>query len=138
MRRCPFTPRRTPGVEVVDSAYSGVPFLGKVAPHDNLVTIARMRGSRTLYRQPKPQEGAPPVGHPTPAYAGAFRLLDDTTWGTPDEEVKAVWITRKGRRLIVTLHAWHDMLMSGTRRPRRTPGSDASLPLHPHPMHCDR
>lgn len=101
-------------VEVVDSAYSGVPFLGKVAPRHNLVTIARMRGNRTLYRQPKSQEGVPPVGHPT-WYGEAFRLHDNATWGTPDEEAKTVWITRRGRTLTVTLQAWHNLLMSGTR-----------------------
>lgn len=106
-------------VEVVDSAYSGVPFLGKVAPHDSLVTIARMRGNRTLYRQPQPKEGTRPVGHPT-WYGETFRLHDDATWGAADEEVKAIWITRKGRRLIATIQAWHDLLMSGTQE---------------HPMH---
>lgn len=52
-------------VEVVDSAYSAVSFWGRVVHHDPLVTIARLRGNRTLYRAPSPSRAPRPKGHPT-------------------------------------------------------------------------
>ena len=110
-------------VEVVDSAYSSVPFLGQVVPQDNLVTIARVRGNRSFYRQPQPQQRLRPQGHPI-WYGDLFNLQDPTTWGVPDEKVKTFWITRKGRTLTVHIQAWHDLLMSGT----------LEYPMHRHPF----
>lgn len=100
-------------VEVADSAYSGAPFLGRVASYDNLVTIARLRGNRSLYRQAQPQPQPRPQGHPT-WYGDVFALKDPTTWGVPAGKAKTFWTTQKGRSLIVTIEAWHDLLMSGT------------------------
>ena len=110
-------------VEVVDSAYSGVPFLGRVDDCDNLVTIARVRSNRTLYRQAKPQPSPRPQGHPT-WYGDPFHLQDPTTWGVPDEKAKTVWTTRKGRSLTVHIEAWRDLVMSGT----------FEYPMHRHPF----
>jgi hypothetical protein len=110
-------------VEVVDSAYSGVPFLGRMTDCDNLVTLARLRGNRTLYRQAKPLKRPRPQGHPT-WYGSAFNLQDPKTWGVPDQKAKTVWTTRKGRTLTVHIQAWHDLLMSGT----------FSYPMHRHPF----
>jgi len=100
-------------VEVVDSAYGGVPFLGRMTDCDHLVTIARLRGNRTLYRQAQPQQRPRLQGHPT-WYGSVFNLQDPTTWGVPDQKAKTVWTTRKGRTLTVHIQAWHDLLMSGT------------------------
>jgi hypothetical protein len=110
-------------VEVADSAYSGAPFLGRVASYDNLVTIARLRGNRSLYRQAQPQPDPRPQGHPT-WYGDVFALKDPTTWGTPAEKAKTVWTTRKGRTLVVHIEAWHDLLMSGSRE----------YPMHHYPF----
>lgn len=110
-------------VEVVDSAYSGVPFLGRMTECDNLVTIARLRGNRTLFRQAKPLKRPRPQGHPT-WYGPAFNLQDPKTWGVPDHKAKTVWTTRKGRTLTVHIQVWHDLLMSGT----------FSYPMHRHPF----
>ena len=110
-------------VEVADSAYSTVPFLGRMAPYDNLVTIARLRSNRTLYRQAQPQPFPSPQGHPT-WYGDPFHLQDPTTWGVPDEQAKTFWTTRKGRTLTVHIQAWHDLLLSGVRE----------YPMHRHPF----
>jgi hypothetical protein len=101
-------------VTVVDSAYSGVPFLGRMAPHEHLVTIARLRGNRTLYRPaPHPTDGPCPPGHPT-WYGTPFKLGAPTTWGPPDEAATTGWTTRHGRLLLVHLEAWYDLLLRGT------------------------
>lgn len=111
-------------VTAVDSAYSGVPFLGRVAPHENLVTIARLAGNRTVYRPAtQPADGPVPSGHPT-WYGTAFRLPSSETWGTPDEQVSTSWTTRRGRSFVVHLKAWHDLLMRGTRE----------VPMHRYPF----
>lgn len=102
-------------VDVVDSAYSAIPFLGPLAEHDNLVTIARVRSNRTFHRQaPQEEEGQRPRGHPT-WYGAPFRLSDPTTWGEPDEEATTTFTTRKGHIYTVELEAWYNLLMTGTR-----------------------
>lgn len=111
-------------VDVADSAYSTVPFLGPLSEHDNLVTIARVRGNRTFYRQaPQEEEGQRPQGHPT-WYGQPFRLSDPTTWGEPDEVATTRFTTRKGRTYTVYIESWHDLLMSGTRQ----------FAMHQHPF----
>ena len=103
-------------VEVVDSAYSALSFLGRVTDHDNLVTIARMRGNRTLYRiPPKDQTDHCGKGHPT-WYGKCFNLSDSTTWGPPDEVAQTTYTNRKGSTYTVHLEAWHNLLMRGTHQ----------------------
>ena len=50
-------------VQVVDSTLSAVAFLGQLAPKRNLVTIARLRGNRVLYRLPE-KDSECKRGHP--------------------------------------------------------------------------
>lgn len=101
-------------VMVADSAYTGVPVLGRVAPHQHLVTITRLRGNRTLYRSaPPPTDAQRRHGHPT-WYGPPFKLREPTTWGAPDETATTGWTTKHGRPLIVYLEAWHDLLLRGT------------------------
>jgi hypothetical protein len=105
-------------VEVADSAYSGVPFLGP-ATHsslDNLVTVARLRGNRTVYRPAlPPEEGSRKRGRP-PWYGERFSLKDETTWGPPDEEADTRYITHRGRIYRVHIEGWHSLLMRGTKK----------------------
>jgi hypothetical protein len=110
-------------VQVEDSSYSVVPFLGRIAWHRDLVTVTRLRGNRTLYRQPLPVEGKRPRGHPT-WYGERFSLKEPWTWGAPDEIATTTLTTRKGRTYHVHLEGWHHLLMRGTRE----------LPMHKHPF----
>jgi len=110
-------------VQVVDSAYSAVKFLGRVAPYNNLVTIARIRGNRVLYRTPPPTEGKRSRGHPI-WYGKRFDLKDPTTWDEPDEVVWTTCTTRGGKTYTVCIERWDDMLMRGTRE----------FPMHKHPF----
>ncbi len=102
-------------VTVGDSAYSALSFVGPLAAQESLVTVARLRSNRVLYRPapPPPEETAPP-GHPT-WYGERFDLKDETTWGLPDEEVQVDYVTPRGRRYTVHLQGWHSLLMRGSR-----------------------
>jgi len=110
-------------VQVADSRYSTPHYLAAAAAYENLVTIARLRSNRTLYRQPPPVEGQRPRGHPT-WYGEPFRLGDPATWQEPDEVVEVQHTSRRGRAYTIRIEAWHNMLMSGTR----------SAPMHRHPF----
>jgi len=50
-------------VQVTDSHYSAVTYLGQMTIYSNLVTIARVRSNRTFYRQPPPSGITPKRGH---------------------------------------------------------------------------
>lgn len=110
-------------MQVVDSRYSTPQYLAAAAAYQNLVTIARLRSNRTLYRQPPAVEGQRPRGHPT-WYGEPFKLGDPATWHEPDEVVEVPHASRRGRTYTVRIEAWHDMLMSGTR----------SAPMHRYPF----
>ena len=114
-------------VDVADSSYSKPACLHKNRHHPNLVSIARVRGSRTLYRQPiqtaKAKTGA---GHPT-WYGEEFKLPDSSTWHSPDETLTVTEHSRRGKVYRVEIQAWHNMLMPGKRKPIR-------IPMHKHPF----
>lgn len=66
-------------VQVADSDYSVVYYLGEMGKYDNLVTIARVRSNRVFYRQPLSSATPHKQGHPT-WYGKRFDLKDKTTW----------------------------------------------------------
>ena len=107
-------------VQVEDSRYSVAAFLSPMAQHANLVTITRLRGTRTLYRPAPPGAAARQAGHPT-WYGPPFDLQDATTWGAPAETVETSYTSRRGRTYTVQIQAWRDLLMRGQRgRPMHT------------------
>ena len=110
-------------VQVADSDYSVVYYLGEMGKYDNLVTIARVRSNRVFYRQPLPSAAPHKQGHPT-WYGKRFDLKDKTTWGEPDEMVQTTYTTRRGRTHTVILEGWYNLLMSGTR----------DYPMYQHPF----
>ena len=102
-------------VQVDDSRYSTPAFLHPVAQYANLVTIARLRSTRTLYRQAAPVAAdARQAGHPK-WYRDSFALHNSTTWGLPAQTVETTRTSRRGRTYTVQIQAWHDLLMRGTR-----------------------
>ncbi len=112
-------------VQVVDSDYSAITYLGPVATHANLVTIARLACHRTIYRPVPPQPADAPGqrGHPT-WFGAPMKLKDPTTWDPPDETAYTYFTTRKGQTYLVHLEGWHNMLLRGTR----------DLPMHQSPF----
>jgi len=105
-------------VQVEDSRYSTPAFLHTVhtpAPHANLVTIARLRSTRTLYRQATPVAAADRnAGHPR-WYGAPFDLDAPQTWGPPAERAALPYTSRRGRTYTVQIQAWHDVVMRGRR-----------------------
>ncbi|MCP5019591.1 MAG: transposase, partial [Ketobacter sp.] len=110
-------------VQVVDSEYSVVSYLGEMTEHENLVTIARVRSNRVFYQMPPPRPAFPSIGHPT-WYGERFDLKDSDTWKEPDEAIQTTYTNHLGRIYKVQLECWHDLLMSGTRE----------YPMHQHPF----
>jgi hypothetical protein len=101
-------------VHVGDTRYSTPAYLAQAAPYEQLVTIARFRGNRTVYRQPVPVTGKRPRGHPT-WYGERFSLQEPQSWPEPDAAVQLSHITRRGRTITIHIQCWHDMLMRGTQ-----------------------
>jgi len=114
-------------VDVGDTSYSKPACLYANRHHDNLVTIARVRGTRVLYQQPVSDnaEKIKKRGHPT-WYGERFALQDSETWHEPDEKATCTEISRRGKVYRVKMRAWHNMLMRGKRKPK--------LPMHRHPF----
>ena len=102
-------------VQVEDSRYSTPAFLHPVAQHTNLVTIARLRGTRTLYR---PATAVPAedrqAGHPR-WYGERFALHESKTWGEPAQTAETTFTSRREHTYTVQIQVWHDLLMRGTR-----------------------
>jgi len=111
-------------VQVLDSGYSGVPFVGPVAELPNLVSIIRLAGNRVVYyAPPAPTTAQPAAGHPT-WYGKRFALGDAQTWGPPDLEARTTFTTRQGQTYTVQLQGWTDMRLRGA----------AGVAMHAHPF----
>lgn len=115
-------------VDVGDSSYSKPACLHTNRYHRNLVTIARVRGTRVLYQQfvPDPDKTSRPVGRPR-SYGERFALQEPETWHQSDEQVTVIEKSRRGKTYQVKMKAWHNMLMPGKLKPKR-------LPMHHHPF----
>lgn len=116
-------------VEAADSSYSKPAYLHAHRKHANLVTIARARGTRTFYHQYVPSvedTASSGAGHPT-WYGDRFALPDATTWTKPDATLTQWETSRRGKTYRVEIQAWHNMLMTGKRKPE-------PLPMHKQPF----
>lgn len=102
-------------VLVADSHYSQKDFIGEQASNNNLVIITRVRSNRVFYHQFTPaRSGTRKSGHPR-WYGDKFELKDENTWTKPDEISQCCLTTKKNRHLTVTISAWKEMLMKGTK-----------------------
>lgn len=113
-------------VEVGDTSYSKPKYLFANRPKSNLVSLVRVRSTRTFYREADPSGRKPARGHPT-WYGAAFSLHDPQTWPAPDEIAHTTATSRRGRVYQVKIEAWHDMLMRGKRKP-------IYIPMHRYPF----
>ena len=101
-------------VLVADTAYSQRSFLFEQSKHQNLVVVARCRSNRIFYQSPPVEESNKKRGCPK-KYGERFNVADAETWHPPDETTQIQQTTSKGRLLNITIHAWHQMLMRGTK-----------------------
>jgi hypothetical protein len=110
-------------VLVMDSAYGNHKFLMPLQEHENLVTIARSRSNRVFYQCPPPSEIPPSKGHPR-WYGERFDLKDPQTWHQPSGVDQTSYQTCRGRTVTVTITAWQNILMRGSK----------ALPTHRSPF----
>jgi hypothetical protein len=102
-------------VLVADCDYSQRGFIGEQVQQKNVVTITRIRSNRVFYRpfiDEHPDKKR--VGHPR-WYGDKFDLGNDETWQEPDDTAQTSFTTKRGRHLTVTISAWKQMLMRGTK-----------------------
>ncbi|HEX6384290.1 MAG TPA: transposase [Anaerolineae bacterium] len=107
-------------VDVGDTSYSKPACLHRKRQHTRLVSIARIRSNRILYRPfvPDPTETSRPVGRPG-SFGDRFALKEPDTWHEPDETVTIMEKSRRGKVYRIEIKAWHNMLMRGKNKPRR-------------------
>lgn len=103
-------------VEVGDTSYSKPKYLFANRPKSNLVTIVRVRRTRTFYQRAPVSDRPGFRGHPA-WYGAAFSLQNPSTWPAPDETTSTSMTSRRGRGYRVEIEAWHDLLMRGKRKP---------------------
>jgi len=122
-------------VEVGDTSYSKPKYLFANRPKSNLVSLVRVRGTRTFYRKASPSQRKRSSGHPA-WYGAAFSLHDPQTWPAPDATVLTTMTSRRGRVYQVKIEAWQDMLTlaphaSAGVRGKRKP---IYIPMHHYPF----
>jgi hypothetical protein len=111
-------------VQVEDSSYSGVTFLGPVAQLPHWVTLVRLPGNRKVSHSPEPvPDVQPAAGHPT-WYGQRFVLADPPTGGPPDVVAQTPFTTRRGQTYTVQLQGWYPMLRRGAE----------GIRMHEHPF----
>jgi len=98
-------------VNVADAAYSTKYHVFNGAPIPNLIQIARLRSNRILYRQPQASSGKRRRGRPI-SYGEAFRL---NTPLPPDEETQFERVTASGKKWIIHLSLWRNVLIKGNK-----------------------
>ncbi len=101
-------------VLVGDTAYSERSFLCEQSKHKNLVLIARVRSNRIFYQSPLVDKSKKKPGCQK-KYGERFDLGDGETWHGSSETTQIQQTTRKGRLLNITILAWNQMLMRGTK-----------------------
>jgi hypothetical protein len=109
-------------VDVGDTSYSKPACLHSKRHHAQLVSIARLRGTRVLYRPfvPDPTATSQSTGRPR-RFGDRFVLQEPATWHEPDETVTGRETSRRGQGYRVEIKAWHNMLMRGKNKPYRMP-----------------
>jgi hypothetical protein len=116
-------------VAVGDTAYSAAHYLFATYQHDNLVTIARLRGTRKLYypHQAGSMKKKKSRGRPQ-WYGKAVRVNDEQLWQAPDEKTTVPWTTARGKTYTVTISAINNLRMRGKKK----------MPMHDKPFRSIR
>jgi hypothetical protein len=116
-------------VTVGDTAYSAAHYLFATYQYDNLVTIARLRGTRKLYypHQAGSMKKKKSRGRPQ-WYGKAVRVNDEQLWQAPDEKTTVPWTTARGKTYTVTISAINNLRMRGKKK----------MPMHDKPFRSIR
>ena len=110
-------------VDVGDTSYSKPACLHSKRHHAQLVSIARLRGTRVLYRPfvPDPTATSQSTGRPR-RFGDRFAPARASYLARAGRDGDAVRETsRRGQGYRVEIKAWHNMLMRGKNKPYRMP-----------------
>lgn len=110
-------------VNVVDSAYSCVSYLGKLRDFKNLIVVARLPSNRTVYHPYKTDGSKKITGHPS-WFGEKFPLKELDKLESPDQIIEIPNPLKKHPNATVRLEVWHNFLMRGKR----------DLPMHKSPF----
>jgi len=114
-------------VEVGDTSYSKPAYLHAHRKHPHLVSVGRVRGNRTFYHRYVPAAAEETErGHPI-WYGARFSLADAQSWTAADETLTFDETSRRGKVYRIEVHAWHNLLMTGSYQPQR-------LAMHEYPF----
>ena len=106
-------------VQVADSKYSQLDYIGVTVGLANVVTVTRLRSNQVFY-----WPAIPPL---TPAnekkkpgnkkrYGEKFKLKDAASWGEAHESLLLPYRSSQGRLYTVQIQRWHDLLETGRRK----------------------
>jgi len=108
--------KRTLTINCLDSKYANCIYINGVTGHEQLVNIIRFAANRVAFRQIEvPPKGQGKVGHPF-WYGDRFSLKEPESWHECDEQTEVEQVTKKGRKLLIRLQRWNDMLVTGKRK----------------------
>jgi hypothetical protein len=93
-------------VMVGDTPHSSTTCRRQVVEYDSLVLLARIRGNRNVYSQPNADAGKKRFG-------GKMNLGKEQTHREPDTEERFEITTPQGKKRIVVVKCWYDMLVRG-------------------------
>jgi hypothetical protein len=112
-------------VAVGDTAYSAANYLFSTYQYENLVTIARLRGTRKLYRPHQVGKARKKKFRGRPQWYGkAVRINEVQLWQAPDESTTVQWTTTRGKTYTVTISAINNLRMRGKKK----------APMHDKPL----
>ena len=111
-------------VIAADSAYSNPACLCETFKNPNQVQISRVRSNR-VFHYPAEVENTVKLGRKK-QFGSPFKLKDKTTWKEPDEIINFETTTKKGKKQIVQIKCWNNIVMRGNNKEK---ASDYSFRL---------
>ncbi len=100
-------------VSVGDSAYSNPESILESSKNENQVHISRLRSNRVLYYPIKKEDSDTKKRGRKKCYGDAFRLNDSKTHKTSDESAEFEVATKKGKKQLVKISCWNNIVMCG-------------------------
>lgn len=96
-------------VVAADSAYSSPECLVESAKNPDQVQISRVRSNR-IFHYPVNEKNRIKIGRKK-QFGDQFKLRDEPTWGKPNERIEFTTTTKKGKKQVVKIQCWNDIIM---------------------------
>lgn len=101
-------------VVVADSAYSIPECLVESAKNSDQVQVSRVRSNRIFHYRAN-EENREKMGRKK-QFGNQFRLRDEKTWCEPSEKIEFTATTKKGKKQIVKVQCWNEIIMRGKHK----------------------